>query len=123
MNYPDESVQCPPDVDLWHQSFIGVVDKAEESYRLFPLARHVAVGIGLTYPSVDEIDHQYLVELNTPRGSMHYDDVFDLAVANIQKYVTYLAQAVFEGQEPIQFLAWNLDTGRAPDNTLTAWEA
>ena len=98
-----------------------MVDAAEESHKLFPFARHVAVNAGVTYPTVDEIDLAFIRQIPTPRGPMDYDKVFDLAVENIRKYVTILGQVVFQNKEPTEFLDWNLDTGRAPDNSLTAW--
>ncbi|MFA7517632.1 zinc dependent phospholipase C family protein [Shewanella sp.] len=120
-NYPIEFQQSPPNIDLWHKGFQKVVDAAEESYRLFPFARHVAVNAGLTYPMLDEVAQVFIRQIPTPRGPMDYDEVFDLAVQNIRKYVTILGQVVFQSKEPTEFLDWNLDTGRAPDGSLTAW--
>lgn len=120
-NYPAEFQQSPPNVDLWHRSFQTVVDAAEESHKLFPFARHVAVDAGVTYPMVDEVDQTFIRQIPTPRGHMDYDEVFDLAVQNIRRYVTILGQVVFQNKAPTEFLNWNLDTGRAPDDSLTAW--
>lgn len=119
--FPEKANSSPPEINEWHKWFQRVVDNAEEGYRLFPFARHVATGQGLAYPSLDDVDQSYIENLNTPCGIESYDSIFDRAVGNIQKYWCHLANAVFAEGNVDMFLNWNLDTGRCETETLTAW--
>lgn len=119
--YPNKFSSSPPEIHSWHKGFQLVVDNVDEGHRLFPFARHVAASIGILYPSIDDLDMSYIQNLKTPNGSMDYDDIFDLAIKNVQKYWCYLAKAVFEDGDDNMFLSWNLDTGLSENKTLTAW--
>lgn len=113
-----------PNKDRWHSSFRNVVDRfAEEGYRLLPLARHVGVNQGLTYPTADEIDMQYIQDLRVPGGRMHYDDVFDKAISNVSEMWGTLARAVYAGNNAYATAIgnWNLDTGKDPAGNLVFW--
>ncbi|MFK3859603.1 zinc dependent phospholipase C family protein [Pseudoalteromonas rhizosphaerae] len=119
--HPDYTQSAAPDFDAWHSGFQLVVDHAEEGYRLFPWARHVAANNGLLYPRQDEIDYTYIEQLNTPNGPMHYDDIFNLAVENIQYFISIIANAIFNDGECWQICNWNLDNGKDENGNLTAW--
>lgn len=70
-----------PEIDVWHSRFVKIVSLVEESDNLFPLARHVAVNKGLTYPTIDMINSQYIKNLRSPiGGTMDYDDIFNKAL-------------------------------------------
>ena len=99
-----------------------MVNNAEESHRLFPWARHVGVDHGLTYPMFEEVDLDFITQLDTPNGKMHYNDVFDLAIENIKRYISVIANSVFEDMPCDAICNWNLDTGKDETNKLTAWE-
>ncbi|MCZ7625093.1 MAG: zinc dependent phospholipase C family protein [Candidatus Methylomirabilis sp.] len=108
----------------WRQRFQLVVDKvAEEGGRLFPFARHVAAGLGLTYPAQEEVDAQFIRGLRTPRGTSDYDAVFDLAVEQVGRVWQWIAQAVLRGDETTlaEVGEWNLDTGRNEAGQLVFW--
>jgi hypothetical protein len=60
------------------------------------LARHVAVNSGLTYPAIGDIDNSYITHLKTPSGSMHYDDLFDKALANVGSMWSLIGKSVFD---------------------------
>lgn len=120
--HPEYTKNVAPDFDAWHSGFQFVVNNAEESYRLFPWARHVGVGHGLTYPMLEEVDLDYIAQLDTPRGEMHYNDVFDLAIENIKYYITIIANSIFSDTPCDVICNWNLDTGKDETNKLTAWE-
>lgn len=120
--HPDAAATNPPDINKWHKSFVTVVDTAEESYRLFPIARHVAVNCGLTYPLANEVDDQFISNLDTPLGEQHYDDIFDRAVKNICHYWTVIANAIFTDGSLDPILNWNLDNGKCQNGYITAWE-
>ncbi|GGO74047.1 zinc dependent phospholipase C family protein [Bowmanella pacifica] len=114
--------QAPPEFDKWHDGFQTVVDKAEEGYRLFTWARHVAADIGLMYPRPDEVEVSFIEELDTPAGFMHYDQIFDLAVANIRRYIGIVGRFVYEGGNLDDIKNWNLDDGKDAEGELTAWQ-
>ena len=59
--HPEEFGTNPPNIHKWHRGFkIMLDDVGEEGNELIPFARHVAVGLGLTYPSKEDIDKQYI---------------------------------------------------------------
>ncbi|ODS04579.1 zinc dependent phospholipase C family protein [Vibrio scophthalmi] len=119
--YPEYAQTCPPDINAWHKGFQFVVDNAEESHHLFPWARHVAAKQGLTYPLSDEVDNNFINNLETPEGPKHYDEIFDRAIETIQLFWEKTASSVFDGQPTEFFKNWNLDTGRCEQGLLTAW--
>lgn len=113
--HPGSHGQNPPDIDAWHDHFGGRVDLIEEGSSLPEIARHVAVGSGLTYPEPSEIDTAgYIAALETPEGPMPYDAIFDRALANIAEVWTMIGVDMVN--KKIERLAalgdWNLDTGR-----------
>lgn len=122
--HPEEFNTNPPDINHWHGRFKFMVDDVgEEGNQLFPLARHVAVGQGLTYPSYEDVDRQYTHALDTPDGSMDYEDIFDKAVDNVANIWTWVALGVLkENDEYVSNIGnWNLDTGRDETGTLVFW--
>ena len=114
-----------PDIDGWHRAFQRMVDKiAEEGNRLLPVARHVAVNCGLTYPNPGEIDKpEYIDSLVTPQGPLPYDRVFDKALDHVVEGWHLIASGVFGGDNGYQtaFWDWNLDTGRDGTGRLVLW--
>lgn len=124
--HPQAFVELAPDFEGWHQGFDLMVDKiAEEGNHLMPIARHVAAKFGLTYPSPDHLDWQYLEALDTPAGHQSYDQVFDSALANVLTFWKELADIVFnEIPDTVTKLAtqeWNLDTGRNQGEAYVYW--
>lgn len=124
-SHNDEYTNNPPDIDKWHEKFGHFVDTyAEEGNKLFPLSRHVAVKKGLTYPNQNEIDMQYIQNLDSPNGKKSYDEIFDHAIIKVRQYWNTVAQGVFAGNK--EYLAlignWNLDTGQVIDNTYAMWK-
>lgn len=119
--HQDYASSNAPDFQKWHSGFQTVVDNAEEGYRFFKWARHVAANVGGLYPRPDEIDLQYIEALDTPKGHMHYDDIFAKAVENIQTYVAIVGNAVFSDGSVEAFKNWNLDNGKDENGELTAW--
>lgn len=123
--HPEMFGSNPPDIDKWHGGFVFMVDDvAEEGNHLFPLARHVAAGQGLTYPALAEIDQQYIQNLSVPDGNkMHYDHIFDNAIQNVSDLWKTIGLGVFaeDKQYMAQIGTWNLDTGRNENNKLVYW--
>lgn len=128
--HPEQYAANPPDIKKWHHGFMTVVDKiAEEGNHLLPLARHVAVDAGLTYPAANNIDKdEYIDKLlishpPEPAEFLCYDEIFDRAVENVAGIWDFVASGVFSADTRYlaQIGAWDLDTGRNPDNTLVFW--
>lgn len=124
--HPQPFQANPPDLDRWHKGFRLVVDKiAEEGNKLFPLARHVAVNCGLTYPVPDEIDRQYIDHIRVPgaAGTLHYDQVFDKAIASVMAMWSLIWKGVFDADDGYAagIGNWNLDTGRDAAQKLAFW--
>lgn len=121
--HPEEYEQNPPDPSRWRRRFQLVVDNVEEGGKLFPFARHVAAGLGLTYPVQNEVDNQFIRGLQTPTVTMDYDAVFDLAVGQVGRVWQWIAQAVLRRDETTLAEAgeWNLDTGQNEAGRLVFW--
>lgn len=113
-----------PEIDTWHERFGKIVTVVEEADKLFPLARHVAVKQGLTYPTIEDIDNQYINNLETPDGNeMNYDEIFDKAVQKIGESWKNLGDAVYGDSDSslAYFGNWDLDTGRDENDNLIYW--
>lgn len=122
--HSEDFIVNPPDTVKWHSAFNLMVNKiAEEGYKLVPLARHVAVNCGLTYPNPDEVDRQFIVDLKTPNGPMHYDDIFDKAVFNVGNVWAVIARAIVSDDRSYKKVIgnWNFDTGRDQNEKLVFW--
>lgn len=123
--HPEMFNNNPPDIVKWHAGFTFVVDGvAEEGNHLFPIARHVAAGMGLTYPSVADIDLQFIQNLNVPAGNqMHYDLIFEEAIQNVAELWRTIGLGVYSGntQYMTKIGTWNLDTGMNDNNQLVYW--
>lgn len=120
--HPDYCQSTPPDFEAWHSGFQMVVDHAEEGYRFFPWARHVASQYGLLYPRADELDNSYIHALQTPhRTNIHYDELFDIAINNIRYYIEIVGNAVFNNGPYHEIKNWNLDTGRDENGVISMW--
>lgn len=121
--YPEDFAANEPDIHKWHRAFGTVVDAIGEGNHLLPLSRHVAAGVGLTYPARDDLDESFLTGLKTPAGAEEYDIVFDRAVAVAAKTWGVIARGICAGDD--LYLAqvgnWNLDTGRDPAGELVFW--
>jgi hypothetical protein len=102
-----------------------MVDKiAEEGNKLIPIARHVAVNCGLTYPNPDEIDGQFIKNLKVPGDKQQgYDTIFDNAIKNVGEVWWMIAAGVLGGNQ--DYLArlgsWNLDTGLDANGRMVFW--
>jgi len=122
--HPAAFVDGGPNIGSWHLGFGTTVDLAEEGNQLFPLARHVAVGQGLTYPAADEIDMDaYINNLTVPGGHLTYDEIFDKAIRHVIEGWHLVATGVFEGDARYQtaFGQWNLDTGKDSSGRVVLW--
>ena len=119
--YRETAQATPPDIHAWHNGFMTVVDRAEETDNLFAWARHVAASLGLTYPQSDEVDPTFIQHLETPHGPQDYDAIFERAIDTIHQQWEIIAAAVYNDADLIGFKNWDLDTGLCEDGQLTAW--
>lgn len=122
--YPSQFASSSPDIHLWHRQFVSMVDNiAEEGQRLIPIARHVAVDCGLTYPERTDVDPEFIHNLEIPGGRSNYDAIFDRAIDNVTSVWEMVARGVFSGDQ--KYLAgighWNLDNGRNERDSLVFW--
>ncbi len=116
--------KTPPVIDNWHGGFRLAVDEiAEEGNHLMPIARHVAVGQGLTYPAVEGIDPQYIKNLRIPGGHADYDEIFGRAIKNVAEIWALVAKGVFDGDRTYvaRIGDWNLDTGKDANDQYVFW--
>ena len=125
--YPEDAAATPPDIEEWHRGYGALIDLAEEGPGLFKFTRHLLVEAGLTYPHPDDIDLSYIENLDTPMGTMHYDDVFERAIDNVITLWEIIDDALTGSQEEsAEHLARlpdaNLDTGLTfADSTQAFW--
>lgn len=123
--HPKQFETNPPDINKWHKGFkVMLDDVGEEGNKLIPFARHVAVGLGLTYPAKKDIDKQYIENLKVPTGQKHYDEIFDLAINKVGSVWQLVASGTMASDKT--YLAkigttWNLDTGRDEKDQLVFW--
>lgn len=124
--YPKQFGSNPPAIQDWYKGFQSGVENAGEMSRLMPLARHVCVNCGVSYPKPEEVDQQYIKNLKTPRGvPMDYDAIFELAVKNVGQLWANVADYVFHGNDASldKIPNLNLDTGRDLNtNIIKMWE-
>ena len=120
--YPAEYLNNTPDVHKWHRGFIGVVSTISQGQRLTPLARHVAAGVGLTYPAPDDVAEKFRENLAVPGGTLNYKDLFERAITNTCGEWGTVAGGLFHNDN--HYVArldeWNLDTGKA-NGSLVYW--
>lgn len=122
--YPHAFADGEANIGSWHHGFGATVDLVEDGNRLFPLARHVAVGQGLTYPAADEIDMAtYINNLSVPGGHLSYDEIFDKAIRHAIEGWHLVATGVFKEDVRYQtaFGQWDLDTGKDQNGHIVLW--
>jgi len=123
--YADHYAKKKPQISEWHRRFIGVIDDiAEEGGSLMPLARHVATGQGLVYPSIDKLNMSYITNLETPAGIKNYDEIFDHAKKVVLDVWTAISDAAVKKDQSLIVSIdgnVNLDEGTGNTNQLVAW--
>ena len=116
--WPEEFEAGAPDISGWHRGYGTIIDAAEEGHKLFPAARHLLEGQGITFPDPAELDQSYLRDLRTPTGVMQYEDIFEAAVRNIGVIWNIVAEALHAPDDVTcegilkRIPDGNLDTGR-----------
>jgi hypothetical protein len=119
--HPAAFAEDPPDLDKWHRRCYLILQKLlPTSSRLVGFARHVCDGLGFSYPTPDQIEREAYIEnlkVPSPEGEerrMHYDDIFDLAINNVQQIWHVVTRHALGQGDLIAFRneEWDLDTGR-----------
>jgi hypothetical protein len=120
---PDDFNHNAPNIDAWHKAFNKNVGIFEEGNKLHPLARHVAVNAGMTYPDEDSVKPEYIENLKVPSGIMHYDEIADIAIDKITQAWKRIGDAAYQNKEfeLAHFGGWNLDSGRDTNDQLVYW--
>ncbi|MCX6900271.1 MAG: zinc dependent phospholipase C family protein [Verrucomicrobia bacterium] len=122
--FPTQYRANMPDLDAWHTAFVTVVDKVtEEGRRLFPFARHVAEAGALVLPNENNLQMDYLENLECPdRRRRSYVEVFDIARDNIVSTWNDIGAAITQGN-PDRFALSNanLDTGLVSEPRSVFW--
>ena len=120
----------PPDMDKWHRRCYNILERLlPATSRFIGFARHVCDGLGFLYPTPNELDASYIENLAVPSpGSesckMHYNDIFDLAIRNVQQGWLRVTRRALGYGDLIAFQddEWNLDTGRDEEEKLVFWK-
>lgn len=122
----EEYLVNKPEFDTWHSRFHSLVSKIEETQNFPTISRHV-IGLdgGTIYPKFEEVNKKEFIEnLKVPGNkTMHYDDIFNKAVSQVQLTWKVLDEAVFgNGIIHLEYFAdWNLDNGRTSSGKLEYW--
>lgn len=115
-----------PEFNTWHSRFHSLVSKIEETQNFPTISRHV-IGLdnGTIYPKFEEVDKKEFIEnLKVPGNkTMHYDDIFNKAVAQVQQTWKALDEAIYgtKATHLEYFADWNLDNGRISSGKLEYW--
>jgi len=117
--------QARPDTDLWFRKYVKMMDKVvEEGYRLIPLARHLMLDLlAATLPDMVDAEKEFYENLETPDGRQDYDQVIDLAIANLMRAWEAIGADISGGadQELAAIPDFNLDTGKDATDKLIWW--
>lgn len=122
----EEYLVNKPEFDTWHSRFHSLVSTIEETQKFPTISRHV-IGLddGTIYPKFEEVNKKEFIEnLKVPGNkTMHYDDIFNKAVSQVQQTWKVLDEAVFgNGIAHLEYFAdWNLDNGRTSSGKLEYW--
>ena len=96
----------------------------EEGNKLMPIARHLAVDCGLTYPNADEIDQQFIQGLSVPGGAKQsYDEIFARAMKSVSGVWIAIEAAIFRDNAGALAALhdWNLDSGKDETGAISFW--
>lgn len=113
--YPDQGARQGALPDAWHQGFCAVLKTVTGMNHMFPIARHVSTKLNLTYPTANDIDDSFILQLKTPEGRLDYQTIYERARANVLQVWKGIDEALEQGgSEALDSLEnWNLDTGRS----------
>ncbi|PHO13195.1 hypothetical protein CPG38_04355 [Malaciobacter marinus] len=122
----EEYLNNKPEFDTWHSRFHNLVSTVEETQNFPTISRHV-IGLdgGIIYPKSEEVNiEEYIENLEVPGNkTMHYDDIFNKAVLQVQQTWKVLDESVYgNGNSHLEYFAdWNLDNGRTSSDELEYW--
>ena len=114
-------------INEWHNAVQFAIDDIAEELQVIP-SRHIRASLtggGIAYPRFDEINKtQFIDKLETPRGFMTYDEVFNLALNNVIEVWELLSGGIFGGNDSFQnkIKIWDLDNGQEVKTAKVLWE-
>jgi hypothetical protein len=126
--YPVDWSQNAPNMDQWHKNFKKIVGSiASNGDKLWPMARHVTDGLGITYPEPNQVDQQYIVGLKVPvpaGTAQPYNTIFDRVAASTLPVWKLIAEGVFKSstQYLVSIGNWSLNNGQDQNGKLVFWE-
>ena len=118
------------DIHGWHKAVQTFLDGIASNLSILP-SRHVReylTGKGASYPRFEDIDsedfNKFLKGLDTPKGKMDYDDIFDLALDNVGKVWKLISDGILKGDDSYldKIGLWNLDNGQEVKTPKIMWE-
>jgi hypothetical protein len=118
------------DIHGWHKAVQIFLDGIASNLSALP-SRHVREYLsakGVSYPRFEDIDSgdfkKFLKELDTPKGKMDYDVIFDLALDNAGKVWKLISDGIFNGDDSYaeKIKIWNLDNGQDVRTPKILWE-
>ncbi|MGB0747119.1 MAG: zinc dependent phospholipase C family protein [Magnetospiraceae bacterium] len=107
-----------PEFDAWNSGFRRIVEFAAELGTMVAITRHLLEDQGIVYPKPDSVEDEFILDLSTPEGAVHYDAVFERAVESILEIWATMGEALYTNPKKQReaILAaipdGNLDTGR-----------
>ena len=124
--FPGIHGRFPVNIHGWHNAVQAWLDNVAEELSFIP-SRHIRKYLsdsGLAYPRLNEVNRKYIDALATPGGVMTFDQVFDMALANVGRVWKTMGDAVYGGTDDYMksLGIWNLDTGQEVRGPKVMWE-
>lgn len=116
-------------IDMWHASFLKLVDFAEAGRKIPVFGRHLVAGAA-AYPDKSELNEEFLFDLKVPTDkavdaqeqpvsfteTRSFADIYKKALSHVDELWSALGRDLFTGpslgRECLQIIGdWSLDTG------------
>ncbi len=115
----------PPNPGTWHSWFAKAVDVSDGAGIFRAIARHVAPGLGLIYPTFGAVDRSYIDDLPTPTGQvMSFTALFEKAKSHVHETWRVVARGALGLDETYQTILQHcdLDSGKNLSGELVFWQ-
>jgi len=125
--FPGVAKEFKIDIHGWHRAVQFFLEDIATELSILP-SRHIRNFLtkeGVSYPRLDEIDKdKFINTLETPKGKMSFDQIFDHAKTKISVVWDLISKAVFENSTQYKDVLkiWNLDTGQEVNTPKVMWE-
>jgi hypothetical protein len=126
LNRVSKPTMTPQTLDFgkWHNNCCDLLGLADKTGHLYPLARFIAEDKAAVYPLPDEINYDYVTDLQRPDDNQPIDfkAVFERTLEQVKGVWQQLSTAITADDAALFTLAdSNLDTGLAAGK-LVAWD-